>query len=349
MSVARLAFIDWMKAIGITLVVYGHVSGWTINEYFPPIFPKQLGVALFVFVAGYSLASERRPVMEVLVRRLFELLFIGGVFAVALSLLGLAVDGAPRLSNFMPLVFGSNVLVNNFPANPTTWYIGTYIHLMLAWALVVRHIRVTTAVLIGVLVLEVTLRALFWRHLGGFQAYMLLSNWLGCFLLGRAAGQAAMLGPHVRSRGAELAWMLVVAAIGWLVAYPSLGEPLDLLGPFRPVTGGTSDAMRLLLSAAVSALYLGTCWALYHLTRRLPRSSVAEFLSAHTLFVFVAHMPVMYAIDPLMADWSRVAQSGVRLVVCFGLVAAAGAAFRRIVPLTSMRDAVLSRLPRAAA
>lgn len=349
MSTERLAFIDWLKAIGITLVVYGHVSGWTINAYFPPIFPKQLGVALFVFVAGYSLASERRPVAQVVVRRLFEMLFIGGVFAVLLSVVGLAVDGGPRLSNFMPFVFGSNVLVNNFPANPTTWYIGTYIHLMAAWALVVRHLRVTTAMLVGVLVVEITLRALFWRHLGGFQAYMLLPNWLGCFLLGRAAGQAAMQGPGTPVRGAALAWPIVAVAVGWLVAYPSLGEPLDLLGPFRPVTGGTSDAMRLLLSAAVSALYLGTSWALYHVTRALPRWSVAEFLSAHTVFVFVAHMPIMYAIDPLIATWSLMAQSVVRLVVCYGLVAWASVVFRRLVPLTAIRDAVLTRLPRAAA
>ncbi|MGE0815319.1 MAG: acyltransferase [Vicinamibacterales bacterium] len=349
MSRERLAFIDWLKAIGITLVVYGHVAGWTINEYFPPIFPKQLGVALFVFVAGYSLASERRPVGTVVVRRLFEIVFVGALFAVLLSLIGLAVDGGARLSNFTPLAFGANVLVNNFPANPTTWYIGTYIHLIVAWALLFRHVTVTTPVLLGTLAVEIAVRAYAWEHLGGFQAYMLLPNWLGCFLLGRAAGQAAIGGRETPVKGGALGWTLVVAGLVWLIAQPALGIPLDMFGPFRPVTGGTSAGMRVVLSAAVSTLYLGTCWGLYHLTRRLGPSRAAEFLSAQTVFVFVAHMPVMYALDPLMADWSMAAQSAVRILVCYGLMAVASMYFRRLVPVTALRDRVLTWMGAAAA
>jgi peptidoglycan/LPS O-acetylase OafA/YrhL len=349
MSGERLAFIDWLKAIGITLVVYGHLAGWTINEHFPPIFPKQLGVALFVFVAGYSLAAERRPVGHVMFRRLFEILFIGAVFAVVLSLIGLAVGEGPRLSNFMPLAFGANVLVDNFPANPTTWYIGTYIHLIVLWALVFRHIRVTTSVLLIALVFEISIRALAWRELGGYQAYMLAPNWFGCFLLGRSAGQAAMVARDARPQGDGVAWTLAALALVWLVAQPIVGAPLDLLGPFRPVTGGTSDAMRLLLSGAVSALYLGTCWTLYHATGRLAASRVAEFLSAHTVFVFVAHMPIMYVLDPLMADWSMAAQTVVRLIVCFGLVLVASVVFRRLVPMSAVRDTVFARLTGSAA
>lgn len=121
MTRERLAFIDWFKAIGISLVVYGHLVGWTINRFFPPIFPKQLGVALFVFVAGYSLASETRSVGVVLARRLFEIVFLGLLFAVLISAIGAVRGTGLDLSNYMPFVFGANVLRDSFPANPTTW------------------------------------------------------------------------------------------------------------------------------------------------------------------------------------------------------------------------------------
>jgi peptidoglycan/LPS O-acetylase OafA/YrhL len=339
----RLPFIDWLKAIGISLVVYGHLVGWTINDYFPPIFPKQLGVALFVFVAGYSLASETRSGVQVLARRLFDLVFIGVIFAVVLSIIGLATDGGLRLSNFMPFAFGSNVLRDNFPANPTTWYIGMYIHLMVLWAVLVRRLDVTAGLLIAALVLEITIRAVVWKYGGGFQSYQLVTNWLGCFLLGRAAGQAAMHGPGARSKIAWLGWTLVVLGAAWLVVQPFTGVPLDLHGPFRPVTGGTSDAMRAVLSMAVSLVYLGTCWAAYHVTRSWPRSAVAEFLSRYTIFIFIAHMPVMYAVDPSLAPYPMWLQSLVRVAICFGLVTAGAVVFHQLVDVAAIRQRVLTR------
>jgi peptidoglycan/LPS O-acetylase OafA/YrhL len=339
----RLPFIDWLKALGITLVVYGHVAGWTINEYFPPIFPKQLGVALFVFVAGYSLASETRPGAVVLARRLFDIVFIGLIFAVLLSIVGLVTEGSPRLSNYMPFVLGSNVLRDNFPANPTTWYIGMYMHLMVLWAVLVRRLEVTTGILVGALLVEIAVRALAWRYGGGFFSYQLVTNWIGCFLLGRAAGQAAMRGPDARPRVAGLAWALVALGAVWLVVQPLTGVPLDLHGPFRPVTGGTSDGLRAVLSVAVSLLYLGTCWVAFHLTRSWPRSPVAEFLSRYTIVIFIAHMPVMYAIDPSLAAYPMWLGSIVRLAVCYGLVAAGAVVFHQLVDVPAIRQRVLTR------
>jgi peptidoglycan/LPS O-acetylase OafA/YrhL len=342
-TVARQPFIDWLKAIGITFVVYGHLAGWTINDHFPPIFPKQLGVALFVFVAGYSLASETRPSAFVVARRLFDIVFIGVIFAVLLSIVGLALNDGPRLSNYMPFVFGSNVLRDNFPANPTTWYIGMYIHLMVLWAVLVRRIDVTTGVLLAALVVEIAVRAAMWRYGGGFRSYQLVTNWIGCFLLGRAAGQAAMRGSGLRPGVAGVAWAMVVLGAAWLVVQPFTGIPLDMRGPFRPVTNGTSDGMRAVLSVAVSLLYLGTCWAAYHLTRSWPRSAVAEFLSRYTIVIFIAHMPVMYAIDPTLEQYPMWLASILRLAICYGLVAAFAVVFHRIVDVPAIRQRVLTR------
>ena len=52
-------------SFGIAIIVYGHVAGSTINSLTPPIQPKQLGVASFLFVLGYTLAREVRPALEV--------------------------------------------------------------------------------------------------------------------------------------------------------------------------------------------------------------------------------------------------------------------------------------------
>lgn len=343
MTRERLAFIDWFKAIGISLVVYGHLVGWTINRFFPPIFPKQLGVALFVFVAGYSLASETRSVGVVLARRLFEIVFLGLLFAVLISAIGAVRGTGLDLSNYMPFVFGANVLRDSFPANPTTWYIGMYIHLLVVWAVFLRRVTVTPAVLLAALALEIGVRAVVWRYGGGFQSYQLITNWLGCFLLGRAAGQAAMRGPDVPARVAPIGWAIVGLAAIWLVAQGVAGVPLDMYGPFRPVTGGTSASMRLVLSVAVSLLYLGTCWALFHLLRRSGRSAVAEFLSRHTLVIFIAHMPLMFAFDKHIAGYSLEVQSVLRLVVCVGFVTVASVVFHRLVDMTALRERLFRR------
>jgi hypothetical protein len=110
-----------------------------------------------------------------------------------------------QLSNYLPFVVGANVLVNAFPANPTTWYIGTYIHLLLLWALVLRRITVGPRLLIGVLAAEVLIRALLLTAAGAFVAYMALSNWITVLLLGMACGQRHVAEPshwlHSSSRG----------------------------------------------------------------------------------------------------------------------------------------------------
>src|SRR6478672_3451877 len=76
----RLSFIDWMKTAGIVVIVVGHVAARTSDWMTPPIYPKQLGVAFFVFVTGYTLAREQRPVWRVLFNRLFDVYVFGILF-----------------------------------------------------------------------------------------------------------------------------------------------------------------------------------------------------------------------------------------------------------------------------
>ncbi|CAN5916899.1 hypothetical protein BH23PLA1_BH23PLA1_28130 [soil metagenome] len=127
MTTGRLLFIDWMKAIGMALIVLGHVGGGLVNHLTPPFYPKQLGVAFFLFATGFSLARDRRPWRELVFRRLFEIFLIGFACALLMSVIGLAQNGDPRESNYLPFLLGLNVVLDFFPANPSTWFIGTYI------------------------------------------------------------------------------------------------------------------------------------------------------------------------------------------------------------------------------
>jgi peptidoglycan/LPS O-acetylase OafA/YrhL len=50
----RVDYIDWLKAVGIFLIVFGHYFGEPYNQFTQPIYPKQLGVDFFVFMMGWG-------------------------------------------------------------------------------------------------------------------------------------------------------------------------------------------------------------------------------------------------------------------------------------------------------
>ena len=209
-----LPFIDWMKAFGIFIIVYGHVAGSTINHLTAPIEAKQIGVACFLFVAGYSLSRETRPAFEVIVRRLFVLYVVGIALALLISVLSYTLAGRAQLGNFLPFVFGANVLIleNAFPANPTTWYIATYVHIVVLWAIFGRGVRVTVGAVAAVAIAEIALRIVFVNAVGSFFAYMALTNWMAVLLWGAWQGQRGDAASRTTSD-----WMVGAALLALLV------------------------------------------------------------------------------------------------------------------------------------
>jgi len=128
------------------LILYGHLAGWAPLAALPPIYSKQLGVAFFLFASGYSLSHETRARGHVVFNRLFEMFLFGLALAMFVSMVSVAAGGRPNLSNYLPFAAGANVVFNNFPANPTTWYLGTYIHVVVLWAIFSRRFRISPAV-----------------------------------------------------------------------------------------------------------------------------------------------------------------------------------------------------------
>jgi fucose 4-O-acetylase-like acetyltransferase len=288
-------FLDWMKAAGITLIVYGHVTGAWPLVALPPIYSKQLGVALFLFALGYVLAGERRDPWQVVVRRLRPLYAWGLGLAVVLSVVEYAARGRILKSNYAPFLGGANLLIlDGLPANPTTWYVGAYLHALLLWALLFHRVRVTLPVLALAVAAEVVVRAVLWDTAGGFLAYMALTNWAGALLLGAWYGQR---GPAARPAGTLAAAMVVLVAVVATteLARGAVRPEFPFMEPAAPGWGG-----RLLVSAGVSVLYGGVTWLVFAATRPLEAPAAVRFLARNTLLVFLAHMPLYYLLQPVL-------------------------------------------------
>lgn len=338
-------FVDWMKAIGLMLIVYGHVAHASAVWIAPPIYLKQFGVAFFVFASGFTLARETRPVWQVVYQRLFEVGLFGVACASIISVTGEVTHHGLQLSNYLPFVLGANVLVNAFPANPTTWYIGTYIHLLLLWALVLRRITVGPRLLIGVLAAEVLIRALLMTVAGAFVAYMALSNWIAVLLFGMRCGQRHAAEPSPRPRFAVAltafvgAWALVMQRIGPLPTFPLMSFGLP------------PAANAALVSMCVSALYLTVTWLAYESLNGTAPSRVMQLVARNSVIVFIAHMPLYYATAPWVESvapsyWPRVA---VRLFLCLVALTFVSEGVHRLVAVRQLRDRIASMVAERAA
>jgi Acyltransferase family len=331
-------FVDWMKAIGLILIVYGHLAHASVLWVAPPIYLKQFGVTFFLFATGFTLVRETRPTWRVVYQRLFEVCLWGLACALTLSAIGAGTGSGLQLSNYLPLALGANVLVNAFPANPTTWYIGTYIQLLLLWALVLRRITVTPGVVVGVLAVEIPVRALLLTVAGPYVAYMALSNWITVLLIGMLCGRRheARQSPDPRFAIALTACIAVWAAIMHRVApvptFPLMSFPLS------------ADANALVVSISVSAVYLTVTWLAYESLNGVAANRVVSLVARNSVIVFVAHMPLYYATGPWVDNvapsyWTRVA---LRMVLCLVALTFVSEGIHRLVAVRRFRDRIAS-------
>jgi fucose 4-O-acetylase-like acetyltransferase len=317
----HLPFVDWMKTVGLGLIVFGHVGHNLIAWATPPFYPKQLGVAFFVFITGYTLARERRPSVQVVVRRWFDVWAYGLIFAALMTVIGLGVLGDGNPSDYLPLAGGFNVLFDNFPANPTTWYIGTYLHLLLLWAFVLRGRPVSRVDLLVAAGVEIAVRALLIPSLGPFVAYQALFNWLGVLLLGLLFGQQ-----DAKPKGRD-----ILPAAGLIVIWPLLVGGTLAWTPTFPFMTSTLVAApwnAWVLSVTVTVAYLGYAIAGFTLLGSLPESRVARFFARNTLVVFIAHMPLYHALNSVLAPMPYVPRVVTMFAICFGGLALLSEAIR---------------------
>lgn len=334
----RCDAVDWMKAIGITLVVYGHVAHTSTVAWTPPIYVKQLGVALFLFATGFTLAREQRPAVVVLVRRLFPVYLFGLATAAAVTVAGVVFNTGLAPSNYLPFLGGANVLVDHFPANPTTWYLGTYLHAVVLWALWLQRVRVGPLMILAAIAIEIPARALFTAWAGPYVAYMLLTNWLAVFLAGLAWGARA-----AQPRGSAAPYLAVMAGglAGWALATRSLA--FNLAFPFMTIAGWPAVTGAVAVSAAASTLYLSAAVLTFEAGQRVSAPRAVRFLARNSLIIVLVHMPVFMALNPVLTGvglsyWSKVA---IELALCLPGLAVLSAVVLRVVRPGLLADRLL--------
>jgi hypothetical protein len=334
----RLPFIDWMKCLGMLVIVYGHTAGIALIEFTSPFNPKQLGVAFFVFVMGFSLARETRPARRTVYNRYFEMALFGWIAALLVSVFMFVTTGDLAESNYLPMFLGVNVFFDFFPANPTTWFIGTYLHLLLFWAVISRRIIYPLWALLAILIFEIVARSLLIEYVGSYVAYMLITNWIGIFVLGTYVGQRP-LSPSTSRSAALAAFALTVLAVAWPLLTSGL-ETADTF-PFRTLSGPL-----IWTSVSISLLYWAYTLAFFHTTRWLPDLSIVRLIARNTLIVFIVHMPLVYWFTPTLyrwvpPGWPRVIMN---LVLFFLLLSLVSEALRNLVRPVEMRDLVAARV-----
>jgi peptidoglycan/LPS O-acetylase OafA/YrhL len=346
-----LPFVDWLKCLGMVLILYGHLAGWAPLAAFAPIYSKQLGVAFFLFASGYSLSRETGDRWRVAFNRLFELYLFGLAVAGLVSVIALGTGARPQLSNYYPFLAGMNVLFNNFPANPTSWYLGTYVHVILLWALVGFRLQVTTRLLMISVVVEIVVRAVLMQTAGRFIAYMLVANWLTVLLLGYGYGQWRE--GNRPARDGMKVWMpssataigaLITVLLVWSLVSTRVG--FERTFPFMTLTAAGPVAGAVLVSAIVSAVYVGITWLFVRSIEPMPAPWPVRFVARNTLIIFLGHMPILGVMEPIVKGWTDSAplQSAVYMLVCLPGLAIVSEGLRRVVRPRELRDRLYARL-----
>jgi len=286
-------FIDWMKASGMLLIVIGHIIGspyHIFNMVTQPIYTKQLGVCFFIFIMGWGLANENRAGLRVVFNRLFPIYFYGIIFAIILSGIYFFTINDINESNYLPFFLGINVFFNNFPANPTTWYIGTYLHILLFWLFFMQGKEIYIRHILVALVVEVCIRC-FIIYLGkDFIAYMLLPNWLTVFLLGAYLHNKKDSFWQPKTTVILFIWLIAIAF--W--SSPINGLSFDGSFPFRALNVDVLWTLPL-RSLLISCIYLISTIVVFELFRCLPKLNIISFFARNSLITFIIHMPLIYA------------------------------------------------------
>jgi hypothetical protein len=241
------------------------------------------------------LASETRPKWQVVYNRLFPMYFWGLAIALFISATFMLTKGHPAITNYLPFFAGINVFTNFFPSNPTTWYIGTYLHILLLWALVMRKVRVTLPLILLVLFFEIAIRTVFIEFDRLFTGYMLISNWMTVFLLGMYMHQQ-------KDNHNSLKAMLVVLL--WAVLLFTWASVINLFNltnsfPFRVAAVDSTLISSIVISIAITFVYLGNTLLAVKCFSRIPSNKVVRFFSRNTIFIFIGHMPLYDVAEPI--------------------------------------------------
>ena len=142
--------------------------------------------------------------------------------------------------------------------------------------------------------------------------------------------------------------------IGIVALWPFVAEHFSMSqsNPFGRVPASSVAVELLITSVCISALYIVHSYLALLVSRGLPRSRIIEFFARNTIFVFIAHMPILYAIGPTMAeiyanqyvlwfgDWATEARVFTNTVIYFVVLSVIGEVIRQAVKPDRLRHVV---------
>jgi hypothetical protein len=189
------------------------------------------------------------------------------------------------------------------------------------------------------LAIEIPVRTMLIAWAGPYVAYMMLTNWLAVFLAGLAWGAR----PDTQPRGSSLPY---VVALGggltvWALAMRAVG--FTPLFPFMTIDRWPLLAGTLAISAAASILYLSATLLTFGAMRRLTAPGPVRFLARHSLVIVLAHMPIFFALNPVLSEMgvSYAAKVVIHLVLYLPGLALLSAIVVRVIQPNAIADRLL--------
>jgi hypothetical protein len=184
---------------------------------------------------------------------------------------------------------------------------------------------------------------------GEFVAYMLFPNWMTVFLLGTWFGQrdiwtiSALTGTSSHRFGLVFYSLLLAAfAVGWTFAVQP--HMLDYSFPFMRLSSLGTPLDAIVTAAAASIVYVCYTLLVFEVVRRIAAPAAVRFIARNTLIVFIAHMPVFYAVDNELKGFPYFERALIQMLVCLVGLAVVSEIVRRVVRPTVARNWLAARL-----
>jgi hypothetical protein len=188
-------------------------------------------------------------------------------------------------------------------------------------------------------------RALLMQTAGAFVAYMLAPNWSTVFLLGCWHQQR----PRPSASSTLPLTALVVAILSWSFLTKSM--PFLSTFPFMRLQGSDGFGSVLVVSLMISVIYAGVTELVYRCVSPLPAPRLVQFVARNTLIVFLAHMPLYFAVAPIVMRWHlhRAAGSTIYFILCLAGLAWLSEGIRHVVQPRVLREKLYEQLQEFAA
>ena len=99
-------------------------------------------------------------------------------------------------------------------------------------------------------------------------------------------------------------------------------------------------------SACISVLYFAHTWLVFEVTRRLPSARSVRFFARNTLIVFILHMPLYYALYPVVHNMvpAGAPRVFVNVAIYFVALAIVSELINKLVQPKLLRERIAERL-----